>query len=203
MELVGDRLFNLPGDFQQLPALGRLGDLFDNGHVAFADREDEIRLLVREQTLDHVDQRGLAGLHLPDQEGGPRGLRLKMELLGPDVDIPQKDIIRDDIFDKSGLVVLFLIIGLGPVEGHRRHTAYRPGLGILPPGEGGIIKLGAPALKGLEGVALVADNAPLAAIDGLHNCGPVLTNAAQFVAGDHRPLRINHADGPFCAVLHL
>ncbi|MPN10007.1 hypothetical protein SDC9_157300 [bioreactor metagenome] len=44
-----------------------------------------------------------------------------MKLLGPDVNVAQQDIIRNNAFNKGGLVVLFLIIGLRAVEGNHRH----------------------------------------------------------------------------------
>ena len=126
-----------------------------------------------------------------------------MQLLGPDIDVPQQDVVGDDVLDKGGLVVLLLIVGLGPVEGHHGHGAEGLGLRVLPLDKGGIVELGAPAGQCLEGAALKADGAAVPPVDRLHHARPVLANAAQFVAGHHRSLRINHADGSVCAVLHL
>ena len=54
-----------------------------------------------------------------------------MQLLGPNIDITQKDIVGNNILDKGSLIVLLLIIGLGAVEGHRSHGTNHSSLGIL------------------------------------------------------------------------
>ena len=40
-----------------------------------------------------------------------------MEFLGPNIDVAQKDVIRDDALDEGRLVMLLLVIGLGTVQG--------------------------------------------------------------------------------------
>ena len=42
-----------------------------------------------------------------------------MEFLGADIDVAQKDVIRNDALDESRLVMLLLVIGLGAVQGQR------------------------------------------------------------------------------------
>ena len=153
--------------------------------------------------MDHVDEAGIGGLHLPDEKHRPGRLGNKVELLGPHIDVAQQNIVRNDVLDKGGFVVLLLIIGLGTVEGHGSHGAHHPGLPVLPLGKGGIIKLGAPAGQGLEGTTFKLDRLSLPVVDRLHCAGPMLPDAAEFVASHHRSLRIDHTYRPVCAVLHL
>ena len=126
-----------------------------------------------------------------------------MQLLGPHINVAQQDIVGDNVFDKGRLVVLFLIIGLRAVEGHGGHGAQGTRLRVVPLGKGGVVELGPPALQGLEGAPLVADDAALTGVDRFHGCRPMLPDTAQFVAGHHRPFGIDHTNGPVCAVLHL
>ena len=66
--------------------------------------------------MHHVNEGGIAGLHLADQEHRPGRLRDKVQLLGADIDVPQQNVVGDDVLDKGGLVVLLLIVGLGAVQ---------------------------------------------------------------------------------------
>ena len=180
-----------------------LRELLDEGHVSLADREDEVHLLVGEQGMHHVNEGGIAGLHLADQEHRPGRLGDKVQLLGADIDVPQQNVVGDDVLDKGGLVVLLLIVGLGAVQRHRGHGAEHLRLGVLTLDKGGIVELGPPAGQGLEGAPVKADRVSLAPVDRLHGARPVLPDAAQLIAGHHRSLRIDHADGSLRAVLHL
>ena len=203
MELLGDLLLDLLGDLIELPWLRPLRELLDEGHVSLADREDEVHLLVGEQGMHHVNEGGIAGLHLADQEHRPGRLGDKVQLLGADIDVPQQNVVGDDVLDKGGLVVLLLIVGLGAVQRHRGHGAEHLRLGVLTLDKGGIVELGPPAGQGLEGAPVKADRVSLAPVDRLHGARPVLPDAAQLIAGHHRSLRIDHADGSLRAVLHL
>ena len=66
--------------------------------------------------MHHVNEGGIAGLHLADQEHRPGRLGDKVQLLGADIDVAQKDVIRNDALDESRLVMLLLVIGLGAVQ---------------------------------------------------------------------------------------
>lgn len=118
-----------------------------------------------------------------------------MQLLGPDVDITQKDIVGDDVLDKGCLVVLLLVVGLGPVEGHGRHGADQPGVVVLAADKHSIVKLGTPAGQRLEGLALKGDNLVSCGVHSLHRTGPTLSNIGQLIAGHHRSLGIDDANG--------
>lgn len=94
MELLGDLLLDLLGDLIELPWLRPLRELLDEGHVSLADREDEVHLLVGEQGMHHVNEGGIAGLHLADQEHRPGRLGDKVQLLGADIDVPPAECCR-------------------------------------------------------------------------------------------------------------
>ena len=126
-----------------------------------------------------------------------------MKLLGPDIDIPQQNIVGDDALDKSGLVVLFFIVGLGAVEGHCGHGAYHAGRIVLPACKGCIIKLRAPPCQRFERIAVKGHQFRVGLVDRFDRSRPLLSNTGQFIASYHRSLRINHADGTVGTVLHL
>ena len=115
----------------------------------------------------------IGAAHLADQEHGAGDLGHKVQLFGTDVDIAQQDVVRDNIFDKGGLIVLFLVVGLGAVEGHRRHGTHHLRQLVLPPRKGGVVELGAPARQGLEGIAGILHRLCIGAVDDFHRPGPL------------------------------
>ena len=167
------------------------------------DGDNEVGLLVREQVLDDVDGAHVGGAQLAHQEGGPGRLGDEVELLGLGINITQQNIIRNNILHKGGLVVLFLIIGLGPVEGHHRHGTQGSGQLVLTLDESGIVKLGAPAGQGLEDLALEVSLGIVRRVNGGHRTGPVLPDTGELAAGHHNPVGIDHAHHAVDAVLHL
>ena len=187
----------------KLPGVRPLGQLLDEGHVGLVDGDDEVGLLIREQVLDDVDGAHVGGAQLAHQEGGPGRLGDEVQLLGLSINITQKNIVRDDIFHKGGLVVLLLIVGLGPVEGHHRHGAQGAGHLVLPLHKGGIVELSPPARQGLEGLSLKMGGGVVRGIDGGHRAGPMLANAGQFTARHHDPVCIDHTHSAVDAVFHL
>ena len=100
-------------------------------------------------------------------------------------------------------VVLFLVVGLGAVEGHRRHGTHHLRQLVLTPRKGGVVELGAPARQGLEGIAGILHRLCIGAMDDFHRTGPFFPDTGELVAGDHGALRVDDAHGPVCAVLHL
>ena len=63
-----------------------------------------------------------------------------MKLLRPDVDIPGKDIVHNDVFDKGAPVVLFLIESPGIVKGNIRHGTKAKGSSIVTGAKHGIFQ---------------------------------------------------------------
>ena len=84
-----------------------------------------------------------------------------MELLGADIDITQKDVVGNDALDEGRLVVLFLVIGLGAVQRHGDHGADELGLLVAALDEGRVVKVGAAAGQGLEGLISIDDDSRL------------------------------------------
>ena len=126
-----------------------------------------------------------------------------MQLLSLGIDVPQQDVVRNNILHKGSLVVLLLIIGLGRVQGHAGHGAHGASHTVVAAGENRIVKVGAPAGHGLEGLALDRDAAVLSGFDGLHIAGPLLADARQLAAGDHGSFVINDSDDAVGGFLKL
>ena len=91
-----------------------------------------------------------------------------MELLCPEIDIPQQNIVRENALDKGGLVVLLLEVGLGAVQGHRRHGTDCPGQVILSRGEHSIVELGSQTVQCFKCISILDDQSPVLRGDGLH-----------------------------------
>ena len=126
-----------------------------------------------------------------------------MQLLSLGIDVPQQDIVRDDVFHKGGFVVLLLIRGLGSVEGHHRHGAQGRALRVLPLDKSGVIELSAPAGQRLEGLPLIPGDPVVGGIDGRHRAGPMLTDTGELTACHDDAVRVNDTHHPVDAVLHL
>ena len=132
-----------------------VGHLPDQNHVPFSHVQNEIVLPVRVHGLNHVRRHRLALPQRPHYKYAPGQIGGHAQFLCPHINVAQHDIIRNNILDKGPAVVLFLIIGLGRVQGHRRHGTNRLAHIVLPKGKGGVIKLIPPAVEGLEGFAIV------------------------------------------------
>lgn len=94
-----------------------IGQLLDEGHIGLIDGDDKVHLLVREEVLNHVDGTHIGGAQLPHQEGGPGApSERKCSSLGLGIDVPQQDVVRNDILYKGSLIVLLFIIGLASLK---------------------------------------------------------------------------------------
>ena len=197
-------LAHLNGDLCLLIALGQVpqvgghgADLADEDHVALADAEDEIVLPVREQGLDHVRGDRLPLLQGADHEYAPGHVRRDPQLLGPHIDIPQHDVIGDDVLDEGPPVMFLLVVGFGCIQRHRGHGANGLADLVVAKGEGCIVKLGSPAVQGLECLSLRRDDGAAGGIDGRHMLRPPLADHRQFAAGDDDALTVNDANRPY------
>ena len=189
------RLLDKRGGLFKVAHLNIVAKLLHEHHIVLAHGEDKAGLAVGENVLDGLDRNGLAlFIRAADNEHAAVELGLHVQLLGAHIDIAQQDIVGEDALDKRGLVVLFLVIALGGVERDGRHAADGGAERVLAAGEGGKVKLSAPALERLEGLALKRDAVALGSIDGLHQMRPALSDLRQVGAGDDRPLRVDHAN---------
>ena len=202
-KFLGDSGGNLLGDPLELLGVRTLGQLLDEGHIGLIDGDDKVHLLVREKVLNHIDGTHIGRAQLPYQESGPGSLREEVQLLGLGIDVPQQDVVRNNILHKGSLVVLLLIIGLGSVEGHHRHRTQGCGSLILALNKGGVIELGAPARQGPESLILKMSGGMIRRIDSGDSPGPVLANARQLAACHHDPVRVDHSYCTVDTVLHL
>ena len=71
---------------------------------------------VREQGLDHVRGDRLPLLQGADHEYAPGHVRRDPQLLGPHIDIPQHDVIGDDVLDEGPPVMFLLVVGFGCIQ---------------------------------------------------------------------------------------
>ena len=125
-----------------------------------------------------------------------------MQFLGTHINIAQQDVIGNNILNKAGLIMLFLIIILGTVQGHGRHGTKSCRHLILAGYKGSVIHLVTPATQGDKGT--VADHDHTLAVVGIfHNLGPLLTHQGQFVTGNYGTVAVHNTNGTVGAILHL
>ena len=126
-----------------------------------------------------------------------------MQLLGADVHVARQDVVRDDVLDEGGLVVLFLVIVLRLVEGDRSHRADHPRALVRALDKGD--ELG-PAAAGTQGeIGPVGGGEELAGVLDLVKVKIVEPRAddRQLAAGDDEALIVDHADGSVERISHL
>ena len=189
------------GNLVELLDSGALRHLADQDHVPLAHAEDKVILPVRKHRLDHIRGHGLPLFQRAHHKYSPGHIGSDPQLFGAHIDVTQHDIIRDDILDKRAPVMLFLIVGLGRVQGHRGHSAHRPAHIIIPKDENRVIKLGIPSIQGLEGLAVGGDHGAGGAVYHRHMLRPALSDHGQLAARDHHTFPVDYADGPICIFL--
>ena len=202
-QLPQQGLLDVLGDLVHVPGVGVLAELLDQGHVGLAEGEDEVGLTVGVQVGHHIHGGHVWHTQLAHQQDHPGHLGDEVQLLGPDIDVAQEDVVGQDVLDKGSLVVLLLIIGLGTVERDGGHGAHGGSLLIFAPDKGGIVKLTIPTGHGLKGEAVAHHHVvPF----GSQQCGyipPLLTNVSQFVTCQYGALLVDDSDGSVGAILHL
>ena len=192
------------GHLLQILVGGALRHLVDQRHVRLTHADDEVILPVGEEILHHLQRDALAAaLHRSDDEYAAGYLGGHVQLLGPHIDVADKDVVGDDVLDEGALVVLFLIVRLGGVQGHAGHGAHGAAHAVIAGGEHGIVKMSAPAGQRLEGLALQRNAAALGGVDGLHILGPLLADTRQLAASDDGTLGVNDAHGAIGGILEL
>ena len=96
-------------------------DLLDQHRIRLADIEDEILLLVREQTADHIVGGNVVGTGDADQKHHPLHVRDKMQFPGLGINIAGQNIVQHHILDEIGLVELFIVILLDALQTDGQH----------------------------------------------------------------------------------
>ena len=126
-----------------------------------------------------------------------------MKFLCSDIDVSGENIVGNYVFEKCGLIVLFLVIGLGLVKGNgSHHAAYLCHL-ITAFHKHGIIKLAAAVTEDLI-CAQTADK---------HRLGRIIIYALEIIkagadhgklaAGDDKALIVYDADAPVGCLFYL
>ena len=116
---------------------------------------------------------------------------------------PADDVIGDDVLDEGPPVMFLLVVGFGCIQRHRGHGANGLADLVVAKGEGCIVKLGSPAVQGLECLSLRRDDGAAGSIDGRHMLRPPLADHRQFAAGDDDALTVNDANRPVRIFLQL
>ena len=203
-KLLMQRVLDAAGHLFDFVQIIRIQQGFDDNHVGLVDVQHKVLLLIREETPDHFHSSHVGVVHLAHQKHDPGLIRDKMQFLGPNVHVTGQNVVRNDIFDESSLVVLFLKIVLGFAESHCRHGAYRAGHAVRPFHEGGKIHLAALGIKGTEAAVFLRNRQPV----GLLQVKAVKVVQAgadhrKLACRDNETLFIHDADGPIYRVLHL
>ena len=202
-QLLPQRLFDQMSGLLRFPVVLRLGDGLDHGDVRLVDVDDEVVLLVGEQALDDLDRGAVRALVLADQDHAADLVGNKVKFLGADVHVARQDIVGDDVLDKGGLVVLFLIIVLCLIEGHGGHRADHLRRLIRTLGKGD--KLHPSAGGGQGEVGSVCGGIRLRAVFHLVEVKivKVRANNGKLTAGNDEALIIDHADRSVKGISHL
>ena len=188
----------------QVASISVVRQLMDQCHIRLAHAENKVVLPVREQALDHIHRHGFQPLiNRPDDKYTPAHLHRHMQLLGAHVNIADEDIVRNNILNKRALVVLFLIVGLGRVQGHAGHGAHSAAHAVVPTGKHGVVKVTTPAGQRLEGLALDGHTVAISQLDSLHILSPLLANPGELAAGDDAAFGIHNANDPIRGLLKL
>ena len=115
----------------------------------------------------------------------------------------EQEPVRENIFDKGRLVMLFLVVGFCPVESNRSHGADQRSLLIFTASKGRIVILSVPTRECLKGVAIADRDSFRACIQRSSSGSPSLTDAGQIIAGNNCSLFVNHTDSTVRTFLHL
>ena len=119
-----------------LNALGQRADILrglvrrhflDDDNVRLAHAEHEIMLPVREHVLDQLEHGDIRHVHLTHQQHSARHVGGKMQLLGAHIHVAGENVVRNDVLNEGGLIVLFLKVraGLRHADGRENADAAR------------------------------------------------------------------------------
>ncbi len=102
--------------------------LFNQSDFAFADGDDKILLPVRKKLRQGFRHSGVLPVLQADAVDRALAFADKVHLSGFDVDVPGQDIVQNDFFDKSHLIMLFVILGFAVFDGHGGEPAHQRSL---------------------------------------------------------------------------
>ena len=143
LELCFENSFNTLRNGFHLGVAVTAGQFLYNDDIRLVYADDKIMLLIGKQALQDFNARNVGAVDLPYQQKSARYVRSEVKFLCSDIDVSGENIVGNYVFEKCGLIVLFLVIGLGLVKGNgSHHAAYLCHL-ITAFHKHGIIKLAA------------------------------------------------------------
>ena len=126
-----------------------------------------------------------------------------MQLLCPDIDIPGQNIVGNNILDKGGLIVLFLIAGLGLVHRHGGKNADAPCCAVVAVDKHGVLKLAVQAPEQAVGALRGCENLFRDVPGNVAYLVQVGSDHAQLTARHDKALAVHDADGALRGILEL
>ena len=126
-----------------------------------------------------------------------------MQFLGADIDITGQDIIHDDVLDEGAAVMLFLVEGLGIVEGYVGNVTVGAGSIVITHAEHSVLQYIGVADNSAEGLLTEGDGA-LHIVCSLQGCiRPALTQKVDIGTGNHTAVGIDDTKGTVAGILKL
>ena len=175
--------------------------LLNKNYIRFAYVDNVIVSFVGEHILNNVIRDNFAGIHKADKNNDAVYLAVKAKLLGFYINIAGENIVENDVFDKVGLVVFFIIESFDIGEGNRKKR--RNALcGIVSALYENYIFDSCVRADGTVGI--VTDNLGFVAIGKLID--NVLVNVTDFrklTAGDNNALVVDYTDFAVDRFSHL
>ena len=207
-----DRLHVQLGLHGALNALGQRADILrglvrrhflDDDDVRLAHAEHKIMLPVREHVLDQLEHGDIRHAHLTHQQHGARHVGGKMQLLGAHIHVAGENVVRNDVLDEGGLIVLFLKVRAGLCHADGRENADAARRLIIALDEHGILKARRAGRQDLIRARVRCKQLLL----HFAHCGlKVIQTRAdhrKLTAGNDKPLLVHNTDAARGGVFHL
>ena len=175
--------------------------LLDQNDIRLAYADNVIPGLVGEHILNDVVGHDI-GLGLEaDQEHRTVGLVIEAKLLGLDVNIAGEDVIKNDVLDKVGLIVLLIVKGLDVREGDGKEGGNALGIVVLTLHEYDVLNAGVGA-DGTVSIALCGNGVKVVR-DLLDDIPMAFTDAGQLAASNDGTLFVNDTNVAVNRLAHL
>ena len=113
----------------------------DKNNVVFADADNVILVLFGEHILHYVIGHNVGKLGEANEEYGAGNIAVKAKFLCFDINITGENVIQDDVFDKAGFVILFVINCLDVVKRNCKNGSDLVGCLVISLNHNNIFKL--------------------------------------------------------------
>ena len=202
-QLGAHRVFNLLRQLLHSGYIIAVYQLFNDHNIGLADAEHKVGLLIREQTLNHVQHHHVRPVYLLHQHNSPGNIRDEPQFLCSCVHIAGKNVIGNNILHECCLVVFFLVIDFCLIQRNAHDNAQRRSHLVISLDECGILKTGTHCAK--QTIRSLRQNNHLIghfAVD-FKNIVQLCSNHRKFITCDHVTLVVNHANLTVRGVFHL